>query len=201
MQIPLIAGRLFSEADGANAAPVILISASTAKRFWPGVNPIGKHIRRSGEKGWRTVIGVVADVKQFSLANQSPSSISGAIYMPYAQAVDGNGRIPVVMDLLVKTTTTEEQTAVPLRRIATNADPDVPVGRVVKLADIVGDSIAGFRSTIWVFLSFAAGALSLAAIGLYALMSYSVSQRTYEISMRMAIGAPASSVIGLIHAG
>ncbi len=198
MQIPLIAGRLFSEADGPDAAPVILISAPTARRFWPGVNPIGKHIRRSGEKEWRTVIGVVADVRQFNLANQSPSSISGAIYMPYAQAVADNGQIPVVMDLLLKTTATAEQAGVELRRLATEADPNVPVGRVVRLTDIVGDSIAGFRSTIWVFLSFAAAALLLAAIGLYGLMSYSVSQRTYEISVRMAIGAPASSVIGLI---
>lgn len=198
MQIPLIAGRGFSEADGPEAAPVILISASTARRFWPGVNPIGKHIRKTGEKGWRTVIGVVADVKQFNLADRSPGSISGAIYMPYVQAVGGNGGIPAVMDLLVKTTVTAEQTAVALRRIAVEADPDVPVGKVVSLTDIVGDSIADFRSTIWVFLSFAAAALLLAAIGLYGLMSYSVSQRRYEISVRMAIGAPASSVVALI---
>lgn len=198
MQIPLIAGRLFSEADGPEAAPVILISASTARRFWPGVNPIGKHIRKTGEKGWRTVIGVVADVKQFNLADRSPSSISGAIYMPYVQAVEGNGRIPAVMDLLVKTTATAEQAAVALRRIAVETDPDVPVGKVVSLTDIVGASIADFGSTIWVFLSFAAAALLLAAIGLYGLMSYSVSQRTYEISVRMAIGAPASSVVALI---
>jgi ABC-type antimicrobial peptide transport system permease subunit len=98
----------------------------------------------------------------------------------------------------VKTTATAKQAALELRGIAMNADPDVPVGRVIKLTDIVEGSIAGFRSTIWVFLSFAAGALLLAAIGLYGLISYSVSQRTYEISVRMSIGATASSVIGLI---
>lgn len=84
MQIPLVAGREFSEADGPNAAKVILVSAATARRFWPNTSPIGKHIRKAGETTWRTVIGVVADVRQFSLANQSPSSISGALYMPYA---------------------------------------------------------------------------------------------------------------------
>ena len=198
MQIPLLSGRRFNDADGPNAAQVILISASTARRFWPGIDPIGKHIRRSGEAGWRTVIGVVADVRQFNLANHSPNSISGAMYMPYAQAVDGGGRIPVVMDLLVKTTAVAEQAAVELRGVAVAANPEVPVGKVTSLNDIVGDSISGFRSTIWVFLSFAIAALTLAAIGLYGLMSYSVSQRTYEISVRMAIGAPASSVVGLI---
>ncbi len=198
MQIPLVAGRVFSVADGPAATPVILISASTARHFWSGINPIGKHIRRSGEKEWRTVVGVVADVRQFNLVNHSPGSISGAVYMPYSQAVEGGGNVPVAMDLLVKTTATAEQAAVQLRRIARDADPDVPVGRVVSLTDIMADSIAGFRSTMWVFFSFAATALVLAAIGLYGLMSYSVSQRRYEISVRMAIGAQASSVVGLI---
>lgn len=198
MQIPLISGRLFTEADGPTAPAVILISASTAKRFWPGINPIGKHIRKTGETRWRTVIGVIADVKQFDLANHSPGSISGAMYMPYTQAIQGSGQIPVVMDLLVKTTTTAERAAWQLRRVAVDANPDVPVGRVMSLTEIVGDSISSFRSAIWVFLSFAATALVLAAIGLYGLMSYSVAQRTYEISVRMAIGAPASSVVRLI---
>jgi len=118
--------------------------------------------------------------------------------MPYAQAIQGNGQIPVVMDLLVKTTETVGQAAVDLRRIAVGVNPDVPAGRVMSLTEIVGDSISGFRSTIWVFLSFAVAALFLAAIGLYGLMSYAVSQRTYEISVRMAIGAQASSVGRLI---
>lgn len=198
MQIPIVAGRAFTEADGPNAPPVILISAATARRFWPGATPIGKHIRRRGETGWRTVIGVVADVRQFDLANHSPGSISGAIYMPYTQAVEGKGEIPAVMDLLVKTTATAEQAALEMQRVGVDANPDVPVGRVMSLSDIAGNSISGFRLTIWVFLSFAAAALMLAAVGLYGLMSYSVSQRTYEISVRMAIGAPARSVVSLI---
>jgi len=199
MQIPLISGRAFTDTDGPNASPVILISASTARRFWRGVNPIGKHIKKTGETSWRTVIGVVADVRQFDLANHSPGSISGAIYMPYAQAgIEANAQLPAVMDLLVKTTATAEEVPAELHRLAVNANPNIPVGKVMSLTDIVGNSISGFRSTIWVFLSFASAALLLAAIGVYGLMSYAVSQRTYEISVRMAIGASRKSVVVLI---
>jgi MacB-like periplasmic core domain len=92
MQIQLLSGREFRDADGPNAPPVILISASTARRFWPGINPIGKHIKRSPDTGWRTIIGVVSDVKQFSLAGRSVDWLQGAVYMPYAQAVQGDWR-------------------------------------------------------------------------------------------------------------
>jgi predicted permease len=198
MGIPILSGKAFTEADGPNTPPVILISASTAKHFWPNVDPIGKHIREVTEKGWRTVIGVVPDVKQFSLAGRPVDWLQGAVYMPYAQAVQGTGQIPVTMNLLVKTTMNSERTATAVRRLAVEANPNVPVGKIQPLDQIVSDSISSFRSTIWIFLSFAAGALLLAEIGLYGLMSYSVSQRTYEISVRMAIGAQASTVIGSI---
>jgi putative ABC transport system permease protein len=118
--------------------------------------------------------------------------------MPYAQAIQGTGQIPVAMSLLVKTTANSERTAAAVRHLAVEANPNVPVGKIQPLDQIVSHSISSFRSTIWIFLSFAAVALLLAEIGLYGLMSYSVSQRTYEISVRMAIGAQASTVIGSI---
>lgn len=199
LHIPLLSGRAFTNADGAGAARVILISASTAEHFWPGVNPIGKHVKPVNEKEWRTVVGVVADVRQFNLADRSPSSISGVMYMPYAQAVENSGKIPAVMNLLVRTMA-DGRPASEIRRMAVEANPEIPIGRVIPLDRIVSDSIAGLRSTVWIFLSFAAAALLLAAIGIYGLMSYSVSQRTYEISVRMATGATNASIVRLILA-
>jgi len=162
------------------------------------MDPIGKHIKRSSDGEWRTIIGVVPDVKQFSLAGRPVDWLQDAVYMPYAQAVQGTGDIPVAMNLLVKTTINSERTATAVRRLAVDANPNVPVGKIQPFDQIVSRSISSFRSTIWIFLSFAGVALLLAEIGLYGLMSYSVSQRTYEISVRMAVGAQASSVIGSI---
>jgi putative ABC transport system permease protein len=198
MGIPMLSGRAFTEADGSNTPRVVLISASTAKRFWPGTDPIGKHIKRSGDGEWRTIVGVVPDVKQFSLSGRPVDWLQGAVYMPYAQAVQGNGDIPVAMNLLVKTTIYSERTAAAVRRLAVEANPNVPVGKIEPLDQIAHHSISSFRSTIWIFLTFAGVALLLTEIGMYGLMSYSVSQRTYEISVRMAIGAQASSVIGSV---
>ena len=200
MHIPVLAGRELTPADGAKSAAVILISAATAKHFWPGENPIGKHIKTTDEDQWRTVVGVVADVHHYSLSRALPNWIQGAIYMPYTQAVMQNGQIPPAMTLLVKTRPNDQGIARELRELAQDQNPDMPVGQVERLADAVSGSIANFRATIRVFISFAAAAILLAAIGIYGLVSYWVSQRTYEIGLRVAIGATRHRIISMILA-
>src|ERR1039458_5007310 len=104
MRIPLLAGRSFSDADGMKAPGVVLVSASTARRYWPNENPVGKHIKTVWEQQWRTVVGVVADVRQYDLANHTPDWIKGTIYMPYPHAVDLAEEVPATMNLLFRTT-------------------------------------------------------------------------------------------------
>ncbi len=200
MGIPLRAGRGFAATDTRESEPVVLIAASTANRFWPGENPIGKHIKVVWEPRWRTVVGVVADIRQHNLNNRTPASISGAMYMPYSQSVQADHNIPAVMNVIVKTGSHGSQVADELYRLAIARNPNVPVGKIVHLEQLVGDSVSNFRATTWLFLSFAAVALFLATIGTYGLVSYSVAQRAHEISIRMAIGATPGGVMRMILA-
>jgi len=198
MRIPLLRGRDLTEADGANAARVILVSAAAAKHFWPGENPIGKHLRVAGETNWRSVVGVVADVHQYNLGTGFPGFIPGAMYMPYPQASREGGAIPAAMTLLVKAPVDAARVAREIRTLARDQNPDIPVGQGVPLENIVTGSIADFRSTIRVFLSFAGAAILLAAIGIYGLVSNWVGQRTFEIGVRVAMGANRGRILSMI---
>ncbi|MBC8167267.1 MAG: hypothetical protein H7Y20_15530 [Bryobacteraceae bacterium] len=103
MGIPLLAGRPFTLADTPHSEPVVLIVASTARRYWPGLNVLGNHIKWVSETRWRTIVGVVADVHQYNLANRGPVGIAGGVYLPDAQSVAADGRNPTVMHLIEKT--------------------------------------------------------------------------------------------------
>ncbi|SPE34620.1 putative Permease [Candidatus Sulfopaludibacter sp. SbA6] len=205
LSIPLLAGRGFTEADGAMSAGVLLITASTARYFWPAENPIGKHIRIAGEERWRTVVGVVGDVRQYSLSQDLPNWVPGGVYMPYAQSARENGQIIAAMTLLVKTrlvNTRADATrlAREIRGLAKDQDPNAPVGQVQEMEEVVSGSISDFRSTIRVFISFAGAAILLAAIGIYGLISHWVTQRTFEIGVRVAMGATRPHIVSMILA-
>jgi predicted permease len=200
IRVPLIEGRYLTRADGAKSARVVVIPAATAKHFWPGESAIGKHIMVSESKEWRTVVGVVGDVHQYSLSRNLPAWVAGVMYMPYAQAAREDGQIPAAMTLLVKVQVDNAQVRAGVRELAEGQDPTVPVGRVESLEDTASGSIADFRSTMQVLLSFASAAIMLAAVGIYGLMSYWVSQRTYEIGLRVAIGATRTRIVGMVLA-
>jgi len=200
MGISLLAGRAFAATDSRDSEPVVLLTESTANRFWPDESAIGKHVKTTFEPHWRTVVGVVADIRQYNLNNRIPAMLSGAMYTPYAQSVDEDHKMPAVMDVIVKAAGHAPQAADELYRLAAGANSNIPVGKVVHLENLVGESVSNFRSTTWLFLSFAAVALILATIGIYGLVSYSVAQRTYEISIRLAVGATTGGILRMILA-
>ncbi|HEY5907593.1 MAG TPA: FtsX-like permease family protein, partial [Vicinamibacteria bacterium] len=198
MRIPLLHGRSLDATDGEKAAPVVLVSAATAKRYWPGENPVGKRIRVVWDSHWRTVVGVVGDVRQYTLSGRAPAEITGALYMPYPQSVGLDRRIPRAMALVVRSSADAPGLAARLRALVASVNPDVPVSDVSSLEAIVSSSVSEPRSMMWLFAGFAGCALLLAAIGTYGVVSYATAQRTYEIGVRVAVGATRSEILGLV---
>jgi predicted permease len=196
---PLLAGRTFTDADSENSDLVVVVSAATARRFWPGENPIGKHLRPVwGGQPWRTVVGVVGDVRLYSVASELPDWVQGVVYMPYPQAVGIDKKLPSSMSLLVRTSRDPQYVAGEVRRAVAALNPDVPVGEVRTLDSFLTESNTQQRSTMWLFLSFAGSAVLLAAIGTYGVVSFSTAQRMYEMGVRIALGATRRDLFGLV---
>jgi predicted permease len=189
--IPLIEGRYFATSDTATSPLVTIISQSTARRFWPGQSPIGKKIRSLSDLQWRTVVGVVADVAQSSIAG-FPSWIDGMQYLPLSQAMftDKGLNVAVLLD-----TAHDNWPATLAARY-----PDLVISRTTTIAGLRAESVADQRSTATLLGLFATLGLILGVAGVHGVISHRAAQRTREIGIRIALGATGGSVVRMVTA-
>jgi len=195
INVPLLKGRNFTSSDVRNGPGVVIVSKKLAQRLWPGEDPLGKRIKPAWLPQWRTVVGMVDDLKEYTMSPGAwASDTTGDIYFPATQGIGGP---PIAMILVVKA----ENPAVlakNLPQIVSGINSSVPVSENEPMEQLIASSVSTSRSIMWIFGLFAACALTMGAIGIYGVISYSVLQRTREIGIRMAIGASKSDILMMV---
>ncbi|HEY3768644.1 MAG TPA: ABC transporter permease [Candidatus Angelobacter sp.] len=187
LRVPLQAGREFTDADNADAPKVVIVNEALARRYWPGQNPIGKHIVM-GRQTASEVVGVAANVKNRGLALDAQIQL----YFPFSQLPWGN------MNLLVRTAADPHAMVSAVRAQISAIDSDQPVTAIQTIDELMDGSRASPRFTLLVLAAFSVAALVLTIVGIYGVLAYTVAQRRQEMGIRLALGAEKSDIVRLV---
>jgi putative ABC transport system permease protein len=188
MRVPLLAGRLFTDADNGEAPKVVIVNQTCARRFWPGQNPIGKTFIVGRGPAASEVVGVAADIRNHGLADDTQPQL----YLPFKQ-------LPwTEMNLLVRTAVPPLQMTSAVRAQISAVDPDQPVTAIQSVDDLMDSGRAQPRFTMVLLAVFSITALALAAIGLAAMLAWTVVERRQEMAIRLALGAGRNDILWLV---